>query len=183
MTTSRRTIGLFAPAVVALGLLLCACSPSPSHRTPPPLSAAQLAQAQAGTLQGRPEDADRLSDDYLAHRQHDPDRRRWMSRAAATGSSQAIQNYVDLLSRIHAPADCVEARALITRTKTRYKLEIAAATTRAVREARMEALETLRARERRMAEDGCRTLTRPDRKVIHRGVIDTRPLAEVARSD
>ncbi len=172
MTPSRRgrAPGRFAPAVVALGLLLGACAPATpdgqthdARATAPaadesPLSPADLAQAQAGTLKGDREAAARLSVHYAADGRDPAARRRWMALAAATGSSRAIQAYVDLLSETSAPADCAEARVVIIRAKSLYRREIAAATARDAREAKMDALETLRAQERRLADRGCRVV-------------------------
>ncbi len=158
MTTSRRNSRRFAPTVLALGFLLCACAPAPSQRAAPALSPADLAQVQAGTLKGDRDAAARLSTHYFRDGGDPAERRRWMALAAATGSSRAIQNYVDLLSQTRAPADCAEVRQVITRAKTLYRREIATATAQDLREATMDALDDLRARERRLAGQGCRVL-------------------------
>lgn len=172
------TMGRFAPAVAALGLLLGACSPKTPEQqakeavaavnvaansaTQPYgdalLSPADLVQAQAGTLRGYREDAARLSIHYMLKgpgEANAPEARRWIALAAATGSSQAIQNYVDLLRFSDAPADCVEARAQIAKAKTLYAREIAAAKAKNLRDAKVEALENIRDRERQVAAYGC----------------------------
>ena len=163
---------------VALALLFCACTPktpeqqaqealravvaSADSATSPYgdslLSPADLAQAQAGTLRGYREDAARLSIHYMLEgpvKAGAPEPRRWIALAAATGSSQAIQNYVDLLRFSGAPGDCAEARALIARAKTQYARETAAATGQDWRDVKIEALERIRDQERQMADGAC----------------------------
>jgi hypothetical protein len=181
MTTSKPNIGWFAPAALALSLLLGACTPKtpeqkaqeaartaveamkaanavPAEAVSGLLSPAELAQAQEGVLRGYREDAARLSIHYFVNdRADDAERRRWMSLAAATGSSQAIQDYVDLLWLSGTPADCAEARPLIAKAKAQYAREIAGATGQDWREVKIEALENLRDRERQMAADACAT--------------------------
>jgi len=175
MTTPRK----MASAMLALGLLLAACTPkTPEQKAQEAarmateaaeaanavstdavsglLSPAELAQAQEGVLRGYREDAARLSIHYFVNDRADAaERRRWMALAAATGSSQAIQEDLDLLRLSGTPADCAEARALIARAKTLYAREIAATQGQYWRERKVEALETLRDRERQMDHGAC----------------------------
>jgi hypothetical protein len=180
MTTSRN----IAPAALALGLLLAACTPKtpeqkaqdaarmateaaeaasamPADAVSGLLSPAELAQAQEGTLLGYREDAARLSIHYFVNDRVDAaERRRWLSLAAATGSSQAIKDDVYFLANSGAPGDCAEARALIAKAKALYAREIAAATAKDRRDAKIEALETVREQERQMADGACGTAGR-----------------------
>jgi len=169
---------LFAPVAVALGLLLCACSPKTPEQeaqealraaaaaadsaTSPfgdsLLSPAALAQAQEGTLRGYRDEATRLSIHYMlegSEKANAPEPRRWIALAAATGASLAIENYVLVLSDSGSPADCAEARAQIARAKTLYASEIAAAKAKNLRDAKIEALERIRDQERDMAHGAC----------------------------
>jgi hypothetical protein len=169
------------PRTIALAaLLFCACTPQTpeqqardaaraaveaSQYTAPDesghLSPAALAQAQAGTLKGYRDDAARLSVHYLMDTRTDPaERRRWLTLAAATGSSQAIQNDLDMLRLSGTPTDCGEARVLIAKAKVQYTHEIATAQGQDRREEKAEALEALRSRERQMDEDACGTAGR-----------------------
>jgi hypothetical protein len=182
MTTSKRSIGRFAPAMLALSLLLGACTPKtpeqeaqegarmaseaqeaaaaanavPAEAVSGRLSPEDLAQAQAGTLRGYREDAARLSIHYFMHdRADDAERRRWMSLAAATGSSQAIEDDAYFLANSGEPGDCAEARALIAKAKMQYAREIAAATGQDWRDVKIEALERIRDQERQMTDGAC----------------------------
>lgn len=181
MTPSRLSIGWLAPAALALGLLLGACTPkTPEQKAQEAartaseavgaanamsteavsglLSPAELAQAQEGVLRGYREDAARLSIHYFMNDQADPaERRRWMALAAATGSSQAIKDDVYLLANSGAPGDCAEARALIVKAKAQYAREIAAAEGQDRREEKAEALAEIRDQERQMADGACGT--------------------------
>jgi hypothetical protein len=181
MTPSKPNIGRFAPAALALGLLLAACTPkTPEQKAQETarmamaaaesanamstdavsglLSPAELAQAQEGVLRGYREDAARLSIHYAVNDQADPaERRRWMALAAATGSSQAIKDDVYFLANSGAPGDCAEARALIAKAKALYAREIAAATGKDRRDAKIEALADIRVAERQMADGACGT--------------------------
>jgi hypothetical protein len=183
MPKAGLNIERLASSALALSLLLCACTPkTPEQKaqeaaraavaavandTTSPygdalLSPADLAQAQAGTLRGYREDAARLSIHYMLEgpgkgpgQANTPEPRRWIALAAATGSSQAIQNYVDLLRFSDAPADCAEAGVQIAKAKTLYAGEIAAAKAKNLRDAKIEALERLRDQERQIADGGC----------------------------
>jgi hypothetical protein len=177
MPKTNLGVGRFA-SPVALALLLCACAPkTPEQRAQEAvraaeaaaenaapfdgvLSPAELAQAQQGTLRGWREDAARLSLHYFMYDIHAPERRRWMALAAATGSSQAVQNYVDLLRFNETPADCAEARVQIAKAKTLYAREIAAAKAKNLRDAKIEALDRTRDQERQMADGACATVGR-----------------------
>lgn len=177
MTTSRK----IASATLALALLLCACSPpktqaqyaqeaaraaeaAADHASTPfgdsLLSPAALAQAQEGTLRGYRDEATRLSIHYMLDgpvKANAPEPRRWISLAAATGASLAIENHVLVLSYGGAPADCAEARVRIAEAKTLYAREIAAAKAKNLRDAKIEALDRIRDVERQMADSPCGT--------------------------
>ena len=173
MQKPSRADGASALTALALALATCACSPgAPSDASgaaraameaardsPPPgglLSPDALAQAKQGVLRGYREDATRLSIHYfLSNYENAPDYRLWLARAAATGSSEAIEHYTFLLSIGKTPGDCAEARVLFARAKTLYVHEIAAAKAKNLRDAKIEALEALRDRERDMAHGAC----------------------------
>jgi hypothetical protein len=127
------------------------------------LSPAELEEAKQGVLRGYREDATKLSTHYFLTNYRDTDYRLWLARAAATGSSLAIEHDVLVLSFGKEPGDCAEARALIAKAKTLYAGEIAAAKAKNLRDAKIEALARIREQEASMRSGACATDAGPGR--------------------
>ena len=138
---------------VGLCVILCACSPSEAEKAQGAsreaeraarianeatekaaqsatlavvghLSSVELAKAQAGALKGSRSEADKLVGHYfLAGPEHQAERRRWLSVAAATGSDLAVKRYIWVLLEDGNPADCAEAQSLIDAATARYLAE------------------------------------------------------------
>lgn len=182
---TRPLLACLALSVATSALLLGACTPQtpeqqaqeaarsavaameaanavPAEAVSGLLSPAELQEAKQGVLRGYREDATRLSTHYFATNYEDPDYRLWLARAAATGSSLAIEHEVLVLSSGKAPGDCAEARALIARAKTLYAGEIAAAKAKTLRDAKIEALRRIREQEASLRTGACATDSPPN---------------------